>query len=142
MGETKVLDEAVKKYTESKASGENEEVIEILTEKFKNEIYKEVVEQEKERILEEVDREKESRNQQEQIEQIRWIVLETILLGILVGLLVNQGTDIIAYLKGDTTVNLNGTLYWVLFLVILNIAFVLFTYIGKLGDLFKKRLKK
>ncbi len=64
-------------------------------------------------------------------------MIETLILGFLIGLLANQGTDIITYIKGRTDINIGLTLICIVILLIANVLFGFLMYINKLDEIFK-----
>ena len=69
---------------------------------------------------------------------MKLIIIETVILAFLIGLLANQGTDLISYTKGSE-VNIGGTMLWIIILLVINLGFAFFMYLNKLDELFNKK---
>ena len=116
---------------------EKQDVRKLLKEKIREEISQEIIEIEKDRISKKVEEEVDRKDELRKKKQIKSIVIETLVLGFLIGLLANQGTDIITYIKGGTDINIVLTLIWIVILLIVNVLFAFLMYIDNLDEIFK-----
>lgn len=83
--------------------GDREELIEALREKKRTEIIREIRTEYKNELKKEVDLEVQEELNQKKINDIKELMWSGFLLAFVVGLAVNQVTDIIGYLKGQIT---------------------------------------
>ena len=135
-----LYNEVIDMYTNSKMSLEDEETREIVKNSIDKAIKEFVIESEVSEIVKRSENEIEKIEQISRVRQIKVIIIETLILGCLVGLLVNQVTDIISILKGGN-IDTNQTVMWILILLILNLCFGIFMYINKLDEIFSKKNK-
>lgn len=135
-----LYNEVIDMYTNSKMSVEDEETREIVKNSIDKAVKEFVIESEVSEIVKRSENEIEKIEQISRVRQIKVIIIETLILGCLVGLLVNQVTDIISILKGGN-VDTNQTVMWILILLILNLCFGIFMYINKLDEIFSKKNK-
>ncbi|MGL5765100.1 MAG: hypothetical protein ACRCX8_05595 [Sarcina sp.] len=141
MREKIILDDLIKLYIKENLPEkeiEAKEVIELVTEKVKEDIHKEIIEIEKDRIYKEYQDEVTKTEDIKKKRAMRVLIIETLVLGGLIGLLVNQGTDIITYLKGGN-INVGQTMLWILILIMCNFLFGFLIYLDKLVTYFKKK---
>lgn len=114
----------------------NEKLEKEIFDKIKNDIYvleeKNIIASGERKIKEQEDQKKRS--------QLKFILLEGIILGLITGLLVNQITDIISYLKG--TKNYYATNWIIVILAILGILFAFVVYLNKLEGYFTNKKEK
>lgn len=108
MGELDRVLEAVMREKEAiiKAEaeiGEREELIESLRIQKRNRIIEEIREEYKEELIQEVNEKAEKESERRKIEDLRGLMWSGFLLAFIVGLAVNQMTDIIGYYKGTVT---------------------------------------
>lgn len=134
-----LYNEVIDMYTNSKMSLEDEETREIVKNSIDKAIKEFVIESEVSEIVKRSENEIEKIEQISRVRQIKVIIIETLILGCLVGLLVNQVTDIISILKGGN-IDTNQTVMWILILLILNLCFGIFMYINKLDEIFIKKI--
>lgn len=104
------------------------------------EIRKDIYNLEKEKIIKDIEKEMEEKEKNKRISQIKFILIEGIILGMLVGLLTNQITDIISYSKGEKDYII--TLIIIIILLILSVIFAFAVYFNKLQDFFFKDKEK
>lgn len=78
--------------------------IQAAKEILKQEITSEIREKYKEEIYSEVKQQVRCEQEQDKVSQIKAILIETVFLSALVGLIVNQMTDVITYLKEGITI--------------------------------------
>lgn len=103
---------------------------------IKQEILTECTEEEKQQIRYAVDKEREAYSAKKEVEDLRALIVEGILLAIIVGLLVNQTTDLIAYLKGEKA-------YMATVVISVILALLLFIYIlTRLASVISRLMKK
>lgn len=142
MEEQNLLDEIIEVYISSEEyKNKRQNVRQLLKEKIRDKVSEEIIEIEKDKIVrkseEEIDRNEEIRKKK----QMKVIVIETLILGFLIGLLANQGTDIITYIKGGTGVNIGLTLIFIVILLVANVLFGFLMYINKLDEIFNFKHK-
>lgn len=127
----KVLDDLINnkcsklKVAESISENELELYRDALKEKFKADVTNEIIEEEAKRLLKEsLQLKKEKR-----IKEVKFTIFSGVFLSFFLGLIVNQITDIIGYLKGSITLsNLTSTLWTLVGLTLITglILFLLF----------------
>lgn len=110
MGELdRVLDTVMKDKEElimQKASvEEREEFIASLRERKKKKIIEEIREEYREELLQEVKSEAKKESDRQKVNDLKSLMWSGFLLAFIVGLAVNQATDIIGYYKGTVTVD-------------------------------------
>ena len=132
-----LLDKIIEVYISTEEyKNQKQDVRELLKEIIRDKVSKEIIEIEKDKIVkkaeEEIDRKEEIRKKK----QMKIIVIETLILGFLIGLLANQGTDIITYIKGGTNINIELTLICIAILILANLLFGFLMYINKLDEIF------
>lgn len=113
-------------------------VRQIVKEDLRKDIIDEVWKLKQDEIIEDTNRKVKEEKEIRKREQVKVVILETLFLGCLIGLLVNQGTDIITTLKGGSG-NIGMTLLIIAILLILSIGFAFLIYIDKLDEFFNKR---
>lgn len=113
-------------------------VKEIVREKLALDISEEIIGKEEDRIMESAKLGIERENEANKTKQIKVLVMETLFLGFLIGLLANQGTDIITAVKGES-INIEQTLMWIIILSLIIIAFGFLWYFDKLNDALNKK---
>lgn len=109
--------------------------IEIF-ESIKTDIYK----LEEKNIIEDGQRKIKEMEEEKKKTQLKFILIEGIILGLITGLLVNQITDVISYLKGDK--NYQATDWIIVILAILGIVFAFVVYLNKLEEYFTNKKEK
>lgn len=117
-----------------------DDVTSALSEKWRLEIKQEILaectEEEKQQIRYAVDKEREAYSAKKEVEDLRALIVEGILLAIIVGLLVNQATDFISYLKGEKA-------YMATVVISVILALLLFIYIlTRLASVISRLMKK
>lgn len=138
MEKQSLLDRIIDVYISTEEyRNEKQDVRKLLKEKIREEISQEIIEIEKDRISKKVEEEVDRKDELRKKKQIKSIVIETLVLGFLIGLLANQGTDIITYIKGGTDINIVLTLIWIVILLIVNVLFAFLMYIDNLDEIFK-----
>lgn len=106
---------------------EKEFMAKSMSESFYKDIYNELLSGEKEKLKKQIINEYKKEKSREKLKKLKWLVLETLLVGIVVGLFVNQITDFISISKG-IQINSNLTFRWVLGLGLLLIVSCIFIY--------------
>lgn len=142
----RVLDALVKSKEEliKKEASEEErnELIASLREQRKKKIIEEIREEYKEELMQEVDMEAQKESNRQKIEELRSLMWSGFLLAFVVGLAVNQATDIIGYYKGTITVDhIEPTILLTLVLCVICIAAYLYSFCKNAVSLFDE-LKK
>lgn len=133
-----LLDEIIDVYISTEEyKNEKQKVRKLLKEKIRYEVSQEIIEIEKDRIAKKVEEEIDRKDELRKKKQMKIVVIETLILGFLIGLLANQGTDIITYIKGGTGINIGLTLMCIVILLIANVLFGFLMYINKLDEIFK-----
>lgn len=128
------LEQVIKGYLEKEANGQNEKINTYLQDKISKDINEEVIEVYSKQIIEQVSKQIEQEEHIKKITQLKVMVLETLLLGIFVGLLVNQFTDGISYTKGTPGINTSGTIIWCVILLVIIILLGCVMYWNKLEE--------
>ncbi|MGL4863521.1 MULTISPECIES: hypothetical protein [Bacteria] len=99
--ECKSLDDIANQIVELGYPTEKPELKQAMTIVLKEEIEKMLTTQEKIKIREQVEKEFYEEKEQEKIKTLKILIFEVLFLSLIVGLLVNQITDIITYIKTD-----------------------------------------
>ena len=136
-----LLDDLVDRYINDKLSNENqddEELKDLLREKILANVTDVIVEKEKDNIVKEAQLEIDKIKDIKKKREMKLIIIETVILAFLIGLLANQGTDLISYTK-VSEVNIGGTMLWIIILLVINLGFAFFMYLNKLDELFNKK---
>lgn len=115
------LEKVIDEYIKNKVDNTEDDVQEMLRTKLIQDVEEEVYYKYKEDILRDVREQIDDEDKVIKIRQLKLMVIETLIIGILVGLLVNQFTDGISYFKGVTTINMQGT-GWCILLLLISIA--------------------
>ncbi len=114
--------------------------INSVRDSIKNEIRsnlkKEIEEEVRSQIKKEIQEEKDKQNRK----QIKKFIIETIIFSFIIGLLVNQFTDIVTYLKQNDTKIWTAIVIIVLLLIL--VFFTFFMYLSNLEELFETFKKK
>lgn len=128
------LDTVLDKFLESKeeilkgySDEEKAELIDALREKKKSDIVKEIKEQYKEEVISEVNAEIEREATHQKIADLKSLMRDGFILAFLVGLAVNQITDIIGYYKGTVTIEKVGSTI-IIALVLCGICLIVYFY--------------
>ncbi len=91
--------------------------------KIKSEIQEELTEEEKARQIAEIDKAIKSHSTKQALQEIKGFIFEGIFLAAIIGLIVNQMTDIVTYLKGE------GEQYMYTVVIIFALVALVFFYI-------------
>lgn len=103
------LESLIDAYAKTKLTGKNFkknniiDPVQVVKDQLMSEITEEIRTAYKEEVYSEVKRQVAREQEQYKINQIKTLLFESVLLAALVGLIVNQATDIITYLKGGLT---------------------------------------
>lgn len=112
-----------------------------MNEKLRDEIFDKIIKDiynlQESKVIKTVQEKLKQQQEEKKRSQIKFILIEGIILGLITGLLVNQITDIISYLKGDT--NYSATSWIILILGILAIVFAFIVYLNKLEEFFTNK---
>lgn len=138
MGSKLFVDKIIEYYVDNNSTFTNEEVKNKLKEKFLDDIKNEIVELEKEKLKKEAQTIQIKAEEQHRIERIKVLMYEGFFIAFLVGLIVNQFTDIIGITKGNKT-NASITLLWIIALGIGTLLVYNFKYIH---DILGNKIKK
>lgn len=93
------LDEISEKFVDLSYPEGDEELKKMMEFMFRQELEKKITLEQKQKIRLEVEKEIEVKSEQEKISNLKVLIFEVVFLSFLVGILVNQVTDIITYLK-------------------------------------------
>ncbi|MDO4589292.1 MAG: hypothetical protein Q4B33_05465 [Fusobacterium sp.] len=102
---------------------------------IKNELYPKLLEMDLPDIRKEWEEEEKLKTAEENKKHIKTLVMETIFIGFLLGLFVNQVTEIISNSKGVPNINLHMTYMWTIGLgisIFLSIVFLWFKTVKKI----------
>lgn len=137
----RMINSYIKQYFSNMSEEVPEEEKEFMQKEFKErtfqKIRQEIYDLEKERIYKEVHKEQKEENQKKQMKRLNFFILETLFIGVIVGLLVNQITDFISYTKGTNTINTTLTFRWVMVMLAILLLFVFLIYNSHLTEIFK-----
>lgn len=130
-------------YLASESKTEDDKKLqEYLIDGIYREIRQEIVNSEKEKIKKDAENEFESEKQAEKIAKLKNYIVEGILLAFIVGLLVNQVTEVITYLKTQEFLNWSKGVWTFItnLSLAVAIAFIYFTKIlNALNDIVKRK---
>ena len=122
----------------------SQEVYARLEKSFFDEVKKEIVDIELNNMRDTLRDEEADRDKLKRIRGAKALLLEGLLLAFLVGLIVNQTTEVFAYLKGQSSdsINMIGTL-WILGIgIILLVMLSILSYYNKFETIFIDKEKK
>jgi len=120
---------------------EKQEVaVEAFAVKLFDDVKRDIIGLENRRIVVESEKIIKERQKSRQVSKVKLLLIEGIILGFVVGLIVNQFTEFIGFLKGQSnSTNVSATL-WVIFgLLIFAIIFVFVLYLNKVEEYFYKK---
>ncbi|WP_092926114.1 hypothetical protein [Romboutsia hominis] len=116
---------------------DNHDVKTLLRDKIIDTVYTTVKEIEKSKIVKEaqdkIDIEAENRKRKE----IKVLIIETLIIGFIIGLLVNQFTDVISFTKG-AEINIYASLAWIIILLAFSFVFAFLMYTNRIDDFVSK----
>ncbi len=137
----KLINNYVKQYKfeENCDKDDKKFISHAMNEKLYDDLRKEIYSIEKDRIKKELQEENERDEQLKNIRRIKILLFESLILGFFVGLLVNQATDVISFLKGSDAINNTHTLLWVGIILICLFLFMFVVYINKIEEFFTKK---
>lgn len=128
------LDEVVNKFLD--ATSENitdDRLKEALKLQITNDIKEEVINKEIECIIKKSDDKIREKENKEMLEKLKNIIIETLIIGLILGLLVNQITELIGIWKSGNQIEL-FTWIWVIVLLVALGVLTMLMYISKLSD--------
>lgn len=120
---------------EDERKSTREGIREQIDEEIKNELYPKLLEMDLPDIRKEWEEEEKLKTAEENKKHIKTLVMETIFIGFLLGLFVNQVTEIISNSKGVPNINLHMTYMWTIGLgisIFLSIVFLWFKTVKKI----------
>lgn len=120
-----------KKYKKDK----DEEFRGYLEKKIYDDIIIEIIKTEKVKLRKEVKKEIDKEQVRTQIKFAKTIIIETVIVGIIIGLLVNQSTEVISHLKGKDGIILNYTGFWILALLLILVALLVYILVCQVKSL-------
>ncbi|KEI87641.1 hypothetical protein N492_11880 [Clostridium botulinum B2 267] len=128
MGSKLFTDKIIEYYVDNNSTFSNDDDKDRLKEKFLDDIKKEIIELEKDKIKEEAKAIQIKAEEENRIKRVKVLMYEGFFIAFLVGLIVNQFTDIIGITKGNKT-NASITLLWIIALGIGTLLVYNFKYI-------------
>lgn len=127
------------------SEGDTDTEIEYIKESAKknlfNDIKEEIFKLEKERILEEAKKEIEVLEQKRRIKEIKLLMYEGFIIAFVVGLIVNQATELLNISKGVAT-NVGFTLGWIAVLGIAALIVYNNKFLGDIASIVKEKFNK
>ena len=143
MQKEKLLDEIIDSYINKKIPDIQEEentedIRNLLKKQILSDVTEVIISNEKDKIVQQAELDIDKQKQDKKRQEMKIVVIETLFLGFLIGLLANQGTDLITYIKGGN-VNVGQTLMWIILLILANLSFGLLMYMNKLDGFFYKK---
>lgn len=132
-----IIDDMLDVFIETKDVN-GDDVKALLKESLKGQVVNEVWNLKRDEIIKDSEEKYRQIKEERKKSQIKVVLIETLILGCLVGLLVNQGTDILTILKQGTDYNLLITLGFILILLALSAFMVFCMYLEKLDEFFIK----
>lgn len=122
---------------------ERQELIDALREKKKDDIVKEIRNEYKQELKEEIISEMQDERNRKKIEDLKELIVTSLVMAFLVGLAVNQVTDIISYFKnGDTGISLGWTVLCTIILFAISVLLYIQFFIKKAMDIINNSIKK
>ncbi|MDO4536357.1 MAG: hypothetical protein Q4B63_11210 [Clostridium perfringens] len=140
----KITKKMIEAYINSQriSQGDTDSEIEYIKESAKKKLFedikKEIIELEKERILKEAEEKIKKLEQQRRIKEIRVLMYEGFIIAFVVGLIVNQATDLLNISKGITT-NVVLTLLWIAVLGIMALLVYNNKFLGDIANIIKEK---
>ena len=143
MRKEKLLDEIIDSYINKKipdmqGEEDTEDIRNLLKKQILSDVTEVIISNEKDKIVQQAELDIDKKKQDKKRQEMKIVVIETLFLGFLIGLLANQGTDLITYIKGGD-VNVGQTLMWIILLILANLSFGLLMYMNKLDGFFNKK---
>ena len=143
MQKEKLLDEIIDSYINKKIPDIQEEentedIRNLLKKQILSDVTEVIISNEKDKIVQQAELDIDKKKQDKKRQEMKIVVIETLFLVFLIGLLANQGTDLITYIKGGN-VNVGQTLMWIILLILANLSFGLLMYMNKLDGFFYKK---
>ena len=143
MQKEKLLDEIIDSYINKKIPDIQEEentedIRNLLKKQILSDVTEVIISNEKDKIVQQAELDIDKKKQDKKRQEMKIVVIETLFLGFLIGLLANQGADLITYIKGGN-VNVGQTLMWIILLILANLSFGLLMYMNKLDGFFYKK---
>ena len=143
MQKEKLLDEIIDSYINKKIPDIQEEentedIRNLLKKQILSDVTEVIISNEKDKIVQQAELDIDKKKHDKKRQEMKIVVIETLFLGFLIGLLANQGTDLITYIKGGN-VNVGQTLMWIILLILANLSFGLLMYMNKLDGFFYKK---
>lgn len=143
---TKKLDTMIESYIavkekdlETIPESDREEYLELLREKIKKMVVEEVKQEYKAQVMADAESDIQQRISDNRISQLKNLMWNGFLIAFLVGLAVNQITDLIGYWKGNVSLNsLMPTLIITVILVAICMGLYFYNMIKETVDIYKK----
>lgn len=135
--------------TSQKITGETEEEVKIMKkaieDNFFEQIKREIIEEEKKKIVLEAQREIDELENKKRVKEIKVLMYEGVIVAFIVGLIVNQATDLVNVIKGITT-NVGVTIGVIILLAI--VVFIVYhnkfscDVLNYMRDKYNKKIEK
>ncbi|MGL4571877.1 MAG: hypothetical protein ACRCVJ_12520 [Clostridium sp.] len=116
----------------------DERIAVALKKTIEDDVVKEIVEKEINRINDEAEKLQKRKEEEKNIKSIKNVIIQTLFIGLISGLLINQVTELIGIWKNGQNVEM-VTWFWIISLSIILLVMVLFMYINQIGNLFKNK---
>ena len=128
------LDEVVNKFLEATSENISDyRLKDALKSQIINDIKEEVVNKEVESITEKSNYKIREKENKEMLEKLKNIIIETLIIGLVLGLLVNQITELIGIWKSGNQIEIFNWIWVIALLVVLG-GLTMLMYISKLSD--------
>lgn len=143
----KIAKKMINAYVESQniSEGETNDEIEYIKDSAKknlfNDIKEEIINLEKDRIIKEAEDEIKKLEQERKIKEIKVLMYEGFIIAFVVGLIVNQVTDILNVSKGVET-KVTITLLWIIVLGILTIIIYSNKFLDDIANTIKEKFNR
>ncbi|NLK23479.1 MAG: hypothetical protein GX309_05730 [Clostridiales bacterium] len=132
-------EEVINDYVELKSKNTEDKIKEALKEKIYEDIEKQITCKKMSEILDEVDKKEQEKQKKRKLTHMKVLIFETLFISFLIGLIVNQVTDLITQSKGTGNII---TWIWIVSIGAVLGLFIFLMYIEKIEDYINKRNDK
>ena len=132
-------DEVIKVFVDSKATSDDEKVINLLKQKIYSDLKQEIEEEEIEELKEKAKERQKEEERKEKFLKIKILIFETLLIGFVSGLIVNQVTDLITSAKWNPDTKVYYTWICIACLIIVLGVLIFAMYLDKVDEVINKR---
>ena len=132
-------EEVINDYVELKSKNTEDKIKEALKEKIYEDIEKQITCKKMSEILDEVDKKDQEKQKKRKLTHMKVLIFETLFISFLIGLIVNQVTDLITQSKGTGNII---TWIWIVSIGAVLGLFIFLMYIEKIEDYINKRNDK